>query len=105
MSQLDALSQHSLVVADTGDIEADRALETAGRHDQPLAASGRRRGSALPHLCKLSRAHGDAPLAMDRLFVDFGQEILQHVAGRVSTEVDARLSFDTEKSIAQGAAV
>src|SRR5947209_12945847 len=36
---------------------------------------------------------------MDCLFVQFGREILKHVAGRVSTEVDARLSFDTEKSI------
>src|SRR5918996_6372440 len=36
---------------------------------------------------------------MDWLFVQFGREILKHVAGRVSTEVDARLSFDTEKSI------
>src|SRR5712691_7441155 len=36
---------------------------------------------------------------MDWMFVLFGREILQHVAGRVSTEVDARLSFDTEKSI------
>jgi transaldolase len=38
---------------------------------------------------------------MDTLFVRFGAEILKHVAGRVSTEVDARLSFDTEKSIAK----
>jgi transaldolase len=38
---------------------------------------------------------------MDMLFVLFGAEILKHVAGRVSTEVDARLSFDSERSIAK----
>ena len=36
---------------------------------------------------------------MDRVFVNFGCEILKHIPGRVSTEVDARLSFDTEGSI------
>lgn len=40
-----------------------------------------------------------AQLAMDRVFVIFGREILNVIPGRVSTEVDARLSFDTEKSI------
>src|SRR3990172_1543102 len=38
---------------------------------------------------------------LDRLFVNFGREILTHIAGRVSTEVEARLSFDTEASIAK----
>jgi transaldolase len=38
---------------------------------------------------------------MDRMFVNFGREILKHVAGRVSTEVDAQLSFDGEASIAK----
>src|SRR5206468_3825499 len=47
----------------------------------------------------MAQAGGDAALSMDCLFVHFGREILKHVAGRVSTEVDARLSFDTEKSI------
>ncbi|VDM82845.1 unnamed protein product [Strongylus vulgaris] len=40
-------------------------------------------------------------LAMDRLFVVFGKEILKVIPGRVSTEVDARLSFDVEASIAK----
>ena len=38
---------------------------------------------------------------MDRVFVNFGCEILKHIPGRVSTEVDARLSFDTAGSIAK----
>lgn len=40
-------------------------------------------------------------LALDKLFVNFGLEILKIVPGRVSTEVDARLSFDTEATIAK----
>ena len=39
---------------------------------------------------------------MDRLFIAFGKEILKIIPGRVSTEVDARLSFDTEATIEQG---
>jgi transaldolase len=46
-------------------------------------------------------ARGDTAAAMDNLFVQFGREILKHVAGRVSTEVDARLSFDMSGSIAR----
>ena len=45
------------------------------------------------------------PLALDKIFVNFGLEILKHVPGRVSTEVDARLSFDTEGSIAKARAL
>jgi transaldolase len=49
----------------------------------------------------IAEAKGDTTVAMDGLFVQFGREILKHVAGRVSTEVDARLSFDMEGSIAR----
>ena len=46
----------------------------------------------------MAQGKGDLGHTMDWLFVQFGAEILKHVAGRVSTEVDARLSFDTEAS-------
>jgi transaldolase len=49
----------------------------------------------------LSRGKGQAEATMEWLFVLFGREILRHIAGRVSTEVDARLSFDTEGTIAK----
>ena len=47
----------------------------------------------------VARAAGESEAAMEHLFVAFGCEILQHIAGRVSTEVDARLSFDVEASV------
>jgi len=49
----------------------------------------------------MAQAGGDAALSMDWLFVQFGREILKHVAGRVSTEVDARLSL-TPRSPSKG---
>jgi transaldolase len=89
-SQLESLRRHSLVVADTGDIDAVARWKPQDATTNPsllLAASQQER---YRHLL-------DAD--MDRMFVNFGREILKHVAGRVSTEVDARLSFDEEKSI------
>ena len=89
-SQLEALARHSLVVADTGDIEAVAKWKPQDATTNPsllLAAAGDPR---YRHLVDSD---------MDRMFVNFGREILKHVAGRVSTEVDARLSFDTEASI------
>ena len=101
MSQLEELSRHSLVVADTGDIEQVARWKPQDATTNPsllLAAAGDPR---YRHLVQrsISEAKGDASLAMDWMFVLFGKEILQHVKGRVSTEVDARFSFDTEKSL------
>jgi transaldolase len=101
MSQLEELGQHSLVVADTGDIEQVARWKPQDATTNPsllLAAAGDPR---YQHLVQRSvrEASGDASLAMDWMFVLFGMEILRHVRGRVSTEVDARLSFDAEKSI------
>ena len=101
MSQLESLSQHSLVVADTGDIDAVARWKPQDATTNPsllLAASEDPRYRPLVDNA-IKEARGDAGLAMDWLAVQFGREILKHVRGRVSTEVDARLSFDTEKSI------
>jgi len=89
-SQLESLKKHSLVVADSGDIDAVARWKPQDATTNPslLLASAQD-----PRY----RAFLDADL--DRMAVNFGREILKHVAGRVSTEVDARLSFDTEKSI------
>jgi transaldolase len=89
-NQLESLKKHSLVVADSGDIDAVARWKPQDATTNPsllLAASQDARYRRLL----------DAD--MDRMFVNFGCEILKHVAGRVSTEVDARLSFDTERSI------
>jgi transaldolase len=100
-SQLDFLKQHSLVVADTGDIDAVAKWKPQDATTNPsllLAAAEDPRYRALTEAA-IDAARGDTAAAMDQLFVRFGAEILRHVAGRVSTEVDARLSFDTQGSL------
>jgi len=100
-SQLESLKKHSLVVADTGDIEAIARWKPQDATTNPsllLAAAEDPRYRALAERA-IQDAGGDPARAMDRMFVLFGCEILKHVAGRVSTEVDARLSFDADASI------
>jgi transaldolase len=100
-TQLESLRKHSLVVADTGDIEAVARWKPQDATTNPsllLTAAEDPRWRALVDEA-VKKAGGDTALAMDWLFVQFGREILKHVAGRVSTEVDARLSFDTGKSV------
>ncbi len=100
-TQLESLRKHSVVVADTGDIDAVARWKPQDATTNPsllLASAADPRYRPLLERA-MAQAGGDAALSMDSLFVQFGREILKHVAGRVSTEVDARLSFDTEKSI------
>ena len=102
-SQLEALKKHSLVVADTGDIDAVARWKPRDATTNPsllLAAAQDPRYRPLVDEA-VSRAAGDAAVAVDWLFVLFGREILKHVEDRVSTEVDARLSFDTAGTIAK----
>jgi transaldolase len=102
-SQLESLRKHSLVVADTGDIDAVARWKPQDATTNPslllTSAEDPRFRSVVER--SISEGKGDADASMDILFVRFGIEILKHVAGRVSTEVDARLSFDTEASIAR----
>jgi transaldolase len=101
LSNLDSLRQHSLVVADTGDIDAVARWKPQDATTNPsllLASAEDPRYQPLVERA-VRQARGDPAAAMDALFVEFGTEILKHVAGRVSTEVDARLSFDTAGSI------
>ena len=102
-SQLDSLRQHSLVVADTGDIEAVARWKPQDATTNPSLLLTSAQDPRFRHLVDnaIKEARGDTAAAMDGLFVHFGREILKHVAGRVSTEVDARLSFDGEGSIAR----
>jgi transaldolase len=100
-SHLESLKNYSLVVADTGDIDAVARWKPQDATTNPsLLLTSAEDPRYQPLVDKAIRqARGDVGAAMDALFVQFGIQILQHVAGRVSTEVDARLSFDTEKSI------
>ena len=100
MPQLEELSRHSLVVADTGDIEQVARWKPQDATTNPSLLLTAAEDARYQHLVQSSvrEARGDASLAMDWMFVLFGKEILQHVRGRVSTEVDAKLSFDAERS-------
>lgn len=97
-SKLDQLKQYTTVVADTGDLEAIRRLQPVDATTNPSLLL---KAAALPAyhaLLEQTRAdsRGDLELACDRFAVAVGGEILQHIPGRISTEVDARLSFDSQ---------
>ena len=99
-SVLDSLRKYSLVVADTGDIDAVakwRPQDTTTNPSLLLSAAQDPRYKALVQ----ASLGPDMESSLDNLFVAFGREILMHIPGRVSTEVDARLSFETGKSIAK----
>ncbi len=104
-SQLDQLRQHSVVVADTGDIAAIARYAPMDATTNPsLLLKAAALPAYAPHIeAALTAASGDDKLgdACDRLAVRIGSEILTLIPGRVSTEVDARLSFDTEATIAK----
>jgi transaldolase len=110
MTQLESLKKYSVVVADTGDIEAIARLKPQDATTNPsLLFSAAQRpeyqhlvGEAIEHAGGQGGGETEQSEAfMDRLFVSFGREILKHIPGRVSTEVDARLSFDREGSLAK----
>ncbi|HWM42133.1 MAG TPA: transaldolase [Burkholderiales bacterium] len=90
MTQLESLRQYSLVVADTGDIDAVARWKPQDATTNPSLLLTSAEDPRFRHLMDRD---------MDRVFVNFGCEILKHIPGRVSTEVDAHLSFDTAKSI------
>ena len=103
ISQLDSLRKFSLVVADTGDIDAVARWKPQDATTNPsliLTSAEDPRWRALVDE-SLAKSNGDPLAAVDWLFVLFGREILKHIPGRVSTEVDARLSFDEQGSAAK----
>jgi len=95
MNQLDALKRVSIVVADTGDIDAVARWKPRDATTNPSLLLAAAQDARYRHLVNAD---------MDRMFVNFGREILNHVdqdRGRVSTEVDAKLSFDTMATLAK----
>lgn len=109
MSLLDSLKKYTTVVADTGDIDAIAQYKPQDATTNPSLIYQAAQKKEYQHLVQdavgfASRAGDQAARAeafMDRLFVLFGVEILKLVPGRVSTEVDAGLSFDKEASLAK----
>lgn len=99
---LESLRQHTTVVADTGDFETIRTFRPTDATTNPSLILKAVQQDAYRHLLEktvLSAPNATANELVDKLLVAFGLEILRIVPGRVSTEVDARLSFDTQGSI------
>jgi transaldolase len=108
MNLLDALKQMTVVVADTGDIESIARYTPRDATTNPSLIYA---AAQMPHYAKLiddavafAKAETKDPgqraqSCLDKLAVNFGLEILKIVPGRVSTEVDARLSFDTNGTL------
>ena len=117
LNLLEQLRQYTVVVADTGDIEAIGKFHPQDSTTNPslIAAAAQMPqyqsivdGVLLEARKELGAAASEASiakLAFERLAVAFGRKILEIVPGRVSTEVDARLSYDTAATIAQARAI
>ncbi len=104
MHALDALKQFTTVVADTGDFHQLAQFRPQDATTNPsLILKAVQKPDYAPLLAQTVERFRKQPLdeVMDRLLVRFGVEILRHVPGRVSTEVDARLSFDTAATVAR----
>jgi transaldolase len=109
-SLLDQLKDMTVVVADTGDINSIEKFRPRDATTNPSLIAA---AAAMPAYAKIvddallwarreAKGAGDAEIvkrAIDRLAVEFGLRILQIVPGRVSTEVDARLSYDTQGTV------
>jgi len=97
-SKLDQLKTFTTVVADTGDLDAIARLKPVDATTNPSLLL---KAAALPRYAELleqarQSGKGDTGLACDQFAVAVGGEILKEIPGRISTEVDARLSFDAE---------
>jgi transaldolase len=110
LCSLDQLKEKTIVVADTGDFKLIDQYKPTDATTNPsliLQAANKPEYSALIDEAiefaksKSSDTKEQLEWATDKVFVNFGIEILKHVPGRVSTEVDARLSFDKEASLAK----
>ncbi len=108
MTQLDQLKKLTTVVADTGDFEAMKAFKPQDATTNPsLILQAATKAEYRPLIDQAINEHKNSGLSgqaltdavLDRILILFGLEILKIVPGRVSTEVDARLSFDTQGTV------
>jgi transaldolase len=111
LSQLEQLKKFTVVVADTGDFESIKDFKPQDATTNPSLIYAATQKEKYVHLLdevivdrKKSGLSGAAQIEdiIEHLLVKFGSEILKIVPGRVSTETDARYSFDTEGSICKG---
>ncbi len=104
MNQMEQLRKLTTVVADTGEFEAIKQFKPTDATTNPSLLLKASQLDEYKHLVKEAAEYakakgGDESLLLDKLAVNFGVEILKYVEGRVSTEVDARLSFNTEETV------
>jgi transaldolase len=105
MNQLEQLKQYTTVVADTGDFQSIKAYAPQDATTNPsLILKAVQKPEYRPLLEKAVLEANGASIEdiVDRLLIAFGVEILKLIPGRVSTEIDAALSFDTEATVAKG---
>lgn len=105
MNQLDQLKQYTTVVADTGDFQTMQAYTPRDATTNPsLILKAVQKPEYQPLLAEAvaQNAGKSSEHIIDQLLISFGLKILEIVPGRVSTETDARLSFDTEATVAKG---
>jgi len=100
-SQIEQLKQLTTVVADTGDVNSIKKFSPQDATTNPSLIY---KAAVMPEYASIvddavAYGKGDLELTMDKLAVAFGTEITKIVPGYVSTEVDARLSFDTEATV------
>ena len=105
MNQLEQLKQFTKVVADTGDFQSIKQYTPLDATTNPsLILKAVQKPEYRPLLDKAVQDNPKLSIdeVVDRLLIAFGTEILKFVPGRVSTEIDAALSFDTEATVAKG---
>ena len=107
-TQLEQLKKYTKVVADTGDFESMKAYQPLDATTNPsLILAAAQKAEYKPLVDSAVANHKGSSLSgaalvdsvIDQILVNFGMEILKIVPGRVSTEVDARLSFDTQATL------
>lgn len=101
MNKFDGLKEHTTIVADTGEIDEIKKYHPTDATTNPSLILKASEIAEYKPLIEEAVSFGQGSLnkTITKVFVNFGAEILKHIPGRVSTEVDARLSFDVEGSI------
>lgn len=104
MNLLEQLKKVTTVVADSGDVDSIKALQPVDATTNPSLILQAAKLPQYKHLINdaITKAGNDVDAICDQLIVNFGCEILNVIPGRISSEVDARLSFDTQASIEKG---
>lgn len=100
-NKLEQLRKMTTVVADTGDLEAITRLKPVDATTNPSLLLKAASLAQYQNLLEQAKKNKDISLACDQFAVSVGKEILQAIPGRISTEVDARLSFDTPATVAR----